>query len=334
MLSDRKFKILQAIINDFLESAQPVGSRTVSRKYLIGTSPATIRNDMADLEELGFLFQPHVSAGRVPSDLGYRFFVEQMIDFGMPNHSFYSRLMPLLKDGGADTLEKTVELLAEKTGSIAMICMPEFGHANLENLKLIKVYKNKAIMIIVAGEGNVRYLEIQSDLNQAELDDASKVLLDNFAGKSVEDIDIRAVRKLKIPELEYFIPSLREALKTVKGTDIKMSSAKWLLESDDVVSADELKSLLAYLDDNENLSESIRDILNTRKGRLGIRIGSELHEDALKNYSVICSEFGIRNEDRGFIGIIGPKRMDYEANGNLVAGCATALTEAFSGIYL
>lgn len=334
MLTERKLRILEAIINDFLESAQPVGSRTISRKYLVGTSPATIRNEMADLEELGFLFQPHTSAGRVPSDLGYRFFVDSILNFDRLRAGLYSRLQSALIERSDDLANRAADLLSEQTGSIAVVCLPSFGRAKLENLKLVKVYRSKVIMIMVAGEGKLRYVEISSDLDQAELDATASKLLENFRGKSVEEIDVRAVKQLGNSELEYFIPTLREALKTVRTSEIIISGAKGLLDNESIRTTEQFRELLDFIDDRESLYRIFADVAESAGARLGIRIGTEFEEKELRNYAVISARFGYRGTDSGYIGIIGPKRMDYEHNGELVSGYARALTEAYSGIYL
>ncbi len=334
MLTERKLKILEAIINDFLESAQPVGSRTISRKYLIGTSPATIRNEMADLEELGFLFQPHTSAGRVPSDLGYRFFVDSILNFDRLRAGMYSRLQSALVERGDNLAHRASELLSEQTGAVAVVCLPSFGKAKLENLKLVKVYHSKVLMIVVAGEGKLRYAEISSGLGQAELDSMAEILLDSFRGKSVEDMDVRAVKRVQSSELEYFIPTLREALKTVRTSEIIVGGTKGLLENESIRTTEQLREFLGYLDDKESLYRIFADIAKAAKPRLGIKIGTEFTEKELQDYAIICTEFGYMGTDRGYIGIIGPKRMDYEQNCELVSGYARALTEAYSGIYL
>lgn len=331
MLTDRKLKILEAIINDFLESAQPVGSRTISKKYLMGISPATIRNEMADLEELGYLFQPHTSAGRIPSDLGYRFFVDTMLKYALPSPMIYSTLV---LDKNANPVEKAAELLSAQTGSIAVVCMPSFGKAKLENLKLIKVHDKKALMIIVAGEGKVRYVEMDSDLSQKDLDIAADTLLRSFKGMSVEEVDVRAVQKTGTKGIEYFIPSVREALKSVRTSEIVVSNAKALLDNPHITSTDQLKSLLEIVDDRDSLHQLFRHVLDEHPDMLSIKIGTEFEEKALQDYAVICTDFGFRDSDKGYIGIIGPKRMDYERNGALVVGYSRALTETFSGIYL
>lgn len=334
MLTDRKLRILEAIINDFIESAQPVGSRTISKKYLLGISPATIRNEMADLEELGYLFQPHTSSGRIPSDLGYRFFVDRMIDFAVPNLSLYTRLHSLFLDPDDNPVEKAAEMLGAQTGSVAVICLPSFGKAKLENLKLVKVYHSKVLMIIVAGEGKIRYSELRSDLSQKDLDIASEVLLKQYRGKSVEEIDLRAVQKNQQEGYEYFIPSVREALKSIKTSEVVTGSAKGLLENQDITSTEQLRSLFSILDDKDSLEELFAQIIKEKEHTLGVKIGSEFDRQSLQDYAVICTEFGFRDYDKGFIGIIGPKRMNYETNGALVAAYAKALTELFSGIYL
>lgn len=336
MLTERKLRVLEAIINDFLESAQPVGSRTISRKYLVGISPATIRNEMADLEELGYLFQPHTSAGRIPSDLGYRFFVDSMLDFGTPTLRKIT-LSPVAVSKGAnpkDVAERTAEILAEATGCVVVISMPSFGKAKLENLKLIKVHRNKVLMIMVTGRGKVRYVEMNSDLEQDKLDAVATNLLNQFKGKTVEEVDARVVQDASDSDLAYFIPSLRQALKSVKTADIVVSGTKGILESQCIQSTEELKELMDCLEETEKLDKVFTEIIEEKEHRLGIKIGAELENPALQNYAMLCTDFGYRDSDRGYVGIIGPKRMDYATNGELTMYFAKALTEAFSGIYL
>ncbi len=336
MLTERKLRVLEAIINDFLESAQPVGSRTISRKYLVGISPATIRNEMADLEELGYLFQPHTSAGRIPSDLGYRFFVDTMLDFGTSHISELQSLSPVAsnKTNPRDIAERTAEVLAEATNCVVVVSMPSFGKAKLENLKLIKVYRGKVLMIMVTRSGKVRYVEMNSDLEQDRLDVVASTLLNAFIGKTVEEVNVRAVAGLGSEGLEYFIPSLREALKSVKTADIVVSGTKAILESQCIHSAEELKELMDCLDETEQLDKVFSQIVEEKEHRLGVKIGEEFENPSLSNYAVLCADFGHRDSDRGYIGIIGPKRMDYATNGELTMYFAKMLTEAVSGIYL
>lgn len=334
MLTERKLRILEAIINDFLESAQPVGSRTISKKYLLGISPATIRNEMADLEELGYLFQPHTSAGRVPSDLGYRFFVDTMLDFQLPAAGAYAKLRSLTQDRGTTPARRAAELLAEQTGSIAVVSTPSFGKAKLENLKIVKVHRSKALMILVAGEGKLRYVELESDLTQGELDRVAATFLESFYEKSVEEIDVRAVQKSRQSGLEYLIPAVREALKGVRTSEIIVSSSKGLLRNEDITSTEQLKEFMNIVDNHEVLSGLFQSVVDGKEHQPGIRIGSELENEVLQDYAIVCANFGYRDSDRGYIGIIGPKRMNYEYNGALVVAYANALTEAYSGIYL
>ncbi|MDO4753934.1 MAG: HrcA family transcriptional regulator, partial [Bacillota bacterium] len=156
-------------------------------------------------------------------------------------------------------------------------------------------------------------------------------LLENFSGKSVEEIDVRAVQK---SGFEYFIPSVREALKTVKTSELILSGAKGLLENQDITSTEQLKNLLDIIENREMLETLFREVIEEKTHIPGIKIGSEFREEALQDYAVICTEFGFRDSDKGFIGIIGPKRMNYAYNGALVVGYSNALTELFTGIYL
>lgn len=336
MLTDRQLRVLKAIINDFIESAQPVGSRTISRKYLVGTSPATIRNEMADLEELGYLFQPHTSAGRLPSDLGLRFFVD-MLNFDELRLQTLKQLHSQFSDKvvePVDIARIVAEKLSEHTDAIAVVSLPDFGKAKIENLKLIKVYRSKILMILVAGEGTVKYAEINSELEQDKLDEVANKLLEEFRGKTVEEISVKAMKAIDIEGMQYFIPLLKEALRTVKTSKMVVSGTHGLFKNQDVTSAEQVKSLLELIEADTQLDEMFRDILNESRYEIGIRIGTEFGVPELSNYAMMVTTFGCDSSSNGYIGIIGPKRMNYEENGELLQYFSKSLTTAFSGINL
>lgn len=338
MLTDRKRKILEAIINDFVNFAQPVGSRTISKKYLIGISPATIRNEMADLEELGFLLQPHTSAGRIPTDLGYRIFVDAIETFGIKNRNQlpgYKEAKSLLYNRSAEPLEiaeKALALLQETTGCAAVISLPSFIKASLENLKLIRVSNSKVLMILVSARGTVRSAEINNiGLGQKELDIISDKLLADFKGKSIEDINIRSMRSLRlIPEAEYFIPSIKMALKSVRENRLLVSGAGELIVNAGITSQECAKNILTFMDSQEDLEAVIGQILEEGPAdRVLVKIGEEFEEKILHELSVVAKRYST-----AFVAVVGPKRMDYEAVGALVEYTSKSLSQAFTGINL
>lgn len=341
MLTDRKLKVLEAIISDFISSAQPVGSRTIAKKYLVGISPATIRNEMADLEELGYLFQPHTSAGRIPSDLAYRHFVDQVTvimssgirDMRAVHSSLYTNVIE-----PEELAKRAVKLLSEKTSCVAVVSLPSFGKARLENLRIVKVTEDKALMILVAAKGEVRTVELAGiELSQVELDAIADYLLEDFLGKCIDEISISSMKQFEgnlLTEIGYFIPSMRAAIKTIRADSIEIGGMTEMIVKNEIDS-DTAKKLHGLLSNKEYVEAIIKQFSEAESGRLVAKIGNEFDDRLLWDFSMILKKYSISQaQDSGVVAIIGPKRMDYKAVGSIVNTVANSLTEIFSGIHL
>lgn len=341
MLTNRKIKVLEAIIKDFIYNASPVGSRTLSKKYLIGTSSATIRNEMADLEELGYLLQPHTSAGRVPSDLGYRLFVDSMTEFNQISlhdvkliHSMLFNQSPDAKD----IVQKAMELLVEMTGCAAIVRLPKMHKAKLENIKLIKVNDSKALMIVVTDGGTVKSVELTDvATDQTHLDQIAQVILNTFSKRPIEEIDMKYLVPLRNgnKDIDYIIPLLRKAFKSFHESELFVAGANSLLVHQEVGTAEQTKVIFDYLADKSEIERLIYYDFEKNKGQeIAIIIGSELNNELLSDFAIVAKEYRVNEVNTGFVAIFGPKRMDYKAVGTLVGYIAKSLSEVFSGINL
>ncbi len=341
MISERQLKILEAIISDFIDTAQPVGSRTISKKYPLGISSATIRNEMADLEELGYLFQPHTSAGRIPSDLGYRLYVDSLVR----EHTIGSRDKELIQSlllnkiiEASDLAKQAVKLLADFTKLVAVVSIPKFNKCRLANLKMVKVSDTKVLLILVTDTGIVKNIQLSlSNTEQFVLDKISDTMLSHLMGETIENIDVRSILKIKEKlnmlgnVVDYLIPILKDALKSLNGTELYVDGVSHLLSTYEFSDTEKAKSIFEFLNDESQLVQLIE---NMPPNQLSIKIGSEIGFEALDDCSMVTSSYKVDGNSGGSIIIIGPKRMDYGTVVSTVNYISNTLSDVFSGIYL
>ncbi|GAB6109561.1 heat-inducible transcriptional repressor HrcA [Fusibacter bizertensis] len=341
MLSDRQIKILEAIISDFIDTAQPVGSRTISKKYPLGISSATIRNEMADLEELGYLLQPHTSAGRIPSDLGYRLYVDSLIYessiSSKDKEIIQSLLLNKIIEAG-DIAKQTVKLLTDFTHLVAVVTIPKFNKCKLANLKLIKVSDSKVLLILVTDTGIVKNIQLAlSNTEQFILDKISDTMVSHLSGETIENIDVRSISKMKEKLsmfgniVDYLIPILRDALKSLNGTELYVDGISNLLSTFEFSETEKAKNIFDFLNDDEEL---VKLFDNLPSDKLSIKIGTEIGVELLDDCSIVASSYHVDGNNAGRILVLGPKRMNYGAIVSTVNYISNTLSDVFSGIYL
>lgn len=341
MISDRQLKILEAIISDFIDTAQPVGSRTISKKYPLGISSATIRNEMADLEELGYLMQPHTSAGRVPSDLGYRLYVDSLIrDNSIPSRDkeiIQSLLLNKIIEA-SDLAKQAVKLLSDFTKLVAVVSIPRFNKCKLANLKLIKVSDSRVLLILVTDTGIVKNIQLGlSNTEQFILDKISDTMLDHLMGETIENIDVRSILKIKEKLsafgniVDYLIPILRDALKSLNGSEYYMDGISHLLSTYEFSETEKARGIFDYLNNQQAIETLVESI---PENKLTIKIGNEIGVEMLEDCSIVASSYKVDGNSAGRILIIGPKRMDYGTVVSTVNYISNTLSDVFSGIYL
>lgn len=341
MISDRQLRILEAIISDFIDTAQPVGSRTISKKYPLGISSATIRNEMADLEELGYLVQPHTSAGRVPSDLGYRLYVDAMLEddsIGSQEKEMIQSLLVSKMIEANDLARQASKLISEFSGLVAIVTIPKFNKCKLANLKLIRVTDSKVLLILVTDTGIVKNIQLaMSNTDQFLLDKVSDTMLSFLAGETIENIDMRSILKLKdkLQNLgnfvDYLIPILRDALKSLNGTEHYVEGLSQILSIQEFAHAQKARVIFDFLNDPKNIEKFIDGMPNEK---LSIKIGSEIGIETLEACSIITSTYKVDGKSDGKIVVLGPKRMDYGNVVSIVNYISNTLSDVFSGINL
>jgi len=321
ILDERKIKILSAIINDYIAMAEPVGSRTIARRYKIGISPATIRNEMADLEELGYLFQPHTSAGRVPSNKGYRFYV----DFLMPQKPLARDEKNLIKQVFKkriseieDLIEEAAKVIAKLTSYTAIFLGPELETSKLKYIQITRIDEEKGIILIVTNYGNISHhiIDVPSTLTDSDLETVSNILNENLIGKTLSEISNDVIQKVKKDMIKYeeilnvFLDILQESLSDSKDSSMIISSGSsnmlGLPEFNDIEKA---KKYLDLLEQHELILETLRYI--AKPNSISVCIGNENPLDEFQELSVITADFFSQGKSLGVCGIIGPTRMEY-----------------------
>jgi len=339
--SDRKMQILKVIIDDFISTAHPVGSRTIAKKYPLGISSATIRNEMADLEELGYLLQPHTSSGRIPSDMGYRLYVDSILENKIIIEKEKRKIIRELLLNKVievdDIVEQTVELLSELTGYVGIVSMPQFTKSRLENMKFVRISDSRVLLIFVSDSEVYKTLPIYSnDVSQTTLDVVNDLLLKRFKGRAIEDIDIKFINTLKseLPNqsdfIDYLVPVLKKILKEMDEIELKVYGTSKLFNSPEFKKIEEATNILNVFENKEKIFKLFEDVSEN----ISVKIGSELNVEEFSECSLVSSSYKFNGEYVGKIAVIGPKRMNYDLVISVVDYVRETLSEIFSGIYL
>lgn len=319
MLNERKLKILQAIIQDYIETAAPVGSRTLSKRYDLGVSPATIRNEMADLEDLGFIIQPHTSAGRVPSDKGYRLYVDQFMSLKKIKAIEQDCLvLDLLREIGEieQVLQYSSRILSQLTDYAAIGLAPQMKESKLEHIQLVPIDSNHMVMIIITDNGIIKkpVIRLNDEISDNNIQIISNFLNDRLHGLSIKNIETKLIKSLSM-ELIHFsnliekiILEIFQSLDEISNIDIFLNGVMNIFnlpEYNDILKA---KSFLRLLEEKELLSSLITSF---EEGGLSISIGSENIYEEVKDCSLVTATYKIDDTILGWLSVIGPTRMDY-----------------------
>ena len=321
-LSDRKLKILYAIIRTYLETGEPVGSRTISKYTDLNLSSATIRNEMADLEELGYIMQPHTSAGRIPSDKGYRFYVDQIMQEKEQEVTEVKELMIQRVDRVELVLKKLAQLLAANTNYAALISGPQYHRNKLKFIQL-SMMDDRKLLIVTVVEGNLiknTMVDVPRNISREELLNLNILLNSALNGLTIEEINLDVISRLKEQagvHSSLVDTVLTEVARAIRADEedlqIYTSGATNIFKYPELSDGDRASELLKAFEQKDVLQELITDV-NEASDETGIQvyIGNETPVQTMKDCSVVTANYDLGEGIRGTIGIIGPKRMDYE----------------------
>jgi len=320
-LDERKSKILQAIIRNYLETGEPVGSRTISKFSDLNLSSATIRNEMADLEEMGYILQPHTSAGRIPSDKGYRLYVDAMMEVREKEVVEMKEMLLEKQDKMEVLLKNVVKLLAQNTNYATMISAPSLNRNKVKFIQLSRMDKNQILAVIVVG-GNViknHILSVTNPLSDETILKLNILLNTHLNGLSIEEINLGMISAMKLQAgshsdiVSEVIDAVAEAIQADEDLEIYTSGANNILRYPELADHQKARELLNTFEEKQMLSELVQEAL-ADEGNTGIQvyIGNESPIQSMRDCSVVTATYELDEGMRGTIGIIGPKRMDYE----------------------
>lgn len=319
-LTDRKKAILRSIVDDYIHTAQPVGSRAVSKKHELGLSSATIRNEMADLEELGYLAQPHTSAGRVPSDKGYRFYVDNLVQLqGLANEEMQRIRSAMDERIGelGELVKRAARLITAVTGYTTVAMTPKADENPIRTVQIVPVGGQRVLVIVVVSGGivNSRVVRLDSEVPDEDIHRMSAYLSQHMMGKQSGEITVRFLmdmeQTLRLPDgiVLPIIEGIRECMRRIGHSEILLDGMTNLFnfpEFNDLFRAREIMDLLREED-------VLSNVLATIGNRTGpeVRIGSENELGSFRELSLVTTAYGDGERQHGAIGVIGPTRMAY-----------------------
>ena len=333
-LDERKFLILQAIIDDYITTAMPVGSRTISRKSGVGFSPATIRNEMSDLEELGYLDQPHTSAGRVPSVKAYRLYVDHLMKEARLTNDEREQMHEHLNQRSAQVesvIRSAANVLSDATHYTSVIVAPKLGTLRIKHVQLVPVAEKTALMIIVTNAGIVKdaVIRIPEGLDADHLYAISRMLTQKLADKPLDAVRQSFSEMLRDAEINRKLLGetlnvLEHKLEEDDSTDVIIGGGSNLLSYPEYSDVEKARNFLSVLESKDTL----RRVVGRDGGmEVTIRIGPENGVPELSDCSIVTARYRVGDNSSGTLGIIGPTRMNYNRVISVLDFMGRALSE-------
>lgn len=338
-LSERQLQILQAIINDYVENAEPVGSRSIAKKYDLGVSPATIRNEMSDLEEMGYLTHPHTSAGRVPSDKAYRLYVNNMMkkkNLSARDKRLISERLAASRDEFDQTIRHAAELLSEITHLASFAMTPATNEETISFIRLLPVDNRTLILMIVGESGNVTNttLRLKVPYTQEALDILSKNMTVTYKGRTLDDVlkshiiedvgtDIEAMNAAMSTLEGSVMPSFLRTLEDMLNVNLYMEGMTNIFNLPEYSSIDRARDFMELFARKDWFTQKMLQ----RADGVVVTIGDE--NDAMKDCSLITATYHVDGKLVGKIGVIGPTRMKYDEVTSIMEYLTNNLSESF-----
>jgi heat-inducible transcriptional repressor len=338
-LNERERRVLEAVIQTYVETAQPAGSRSLAHKFGLGVSPATIRNTMSDLEEKGYLYHPHASAGRVPTDVAYRVYVDSLIPIRPPGATERRRLTAQIATGGSAVeaiLRRAAQSLGVITQELGIALGPTLENATLDRVELIKLSSERLLVALTLSAGAVRtiFVDVRGEIADAAIAEVTRVLNERLAGLTMRQIrsslgdrlrDVGPTREAS-DLLNVFIEEGEQLFDSALESDdsVLLGQASVLAEQPEFASIDNMRKLVALTETREKLGE----LLRRRSGTTGvsISIGNEHDDPKLSNFTVVTASYHA-GPLTGVIGVIGPTRMPYDKIISLVTHTSELVTD-------
>lgn len=340
MLTDRQLLILQVIIDDFIQFAQPVGSRSLAKKDKISFSSATIRNEMADLEELGFIEKTHTSSGRVPSEKGYRYYVDHLLspqqlgqqDIYKVKSIFAERIFEMEK-----IVQKSAKILSELTNYTAIVLGPEVKENRLRRIQIVPLTKETAVAIIVTDTGHVenKMFHLPETIDASDIEKLVNILNERLAGVPLVHLNDKLFKEVAvllrnhIQNYDWMMNSIVDSLKVFPNERLFFGGKTNMLSQPEFHNIDKIRNLLNLIEHEDDFY----DILRKNPSGIHVRIGRENDNLAMEDCSFITASYSIGQEQLGSIAILGPTRMEYSRVISLMELLAKDLTKVLTNLY-
>ncbi|MCP8616916.1 heat-inducible transcriptional repressor HrcA [Salirhabdus salicampi] len=340
MLTDRQLQILQVIVNDFIHTAQPIGSRAISKKDDVSYSSATIRNEMADLEDMGFLEKTHSSSGRVPSEKGYRFYVDHLMspfniskqEAHLIQKAFGERMLELER-----IVKKSAQVLSDLTNYTSIILGPEVFETRLKQLQILPLNANSAVAILVTDTGHVehRSFSVPVDLDSAELEKTVNILNEKLRGvpivqlqEKIENEVLKIVRKHS-NNFKHNYHAIQAALFDEQPTMLYVGGKTNIMMQPEFKDFEKVRTLYSIIEE-ENL---IAPLLRAQNDGINVTIGTENEHEAMQECSLITATYSIGEKQMGTIALLGPTRMEYSKVISLLNVLSDQMSKSFKAWY-
>lgn len=320
-LNERKTTILKTVIQNYLDTGEPVGSRTISKCSGLTLSPATIRNEMSDLEELGYIMQPHTSAGRIPSDKGYRFYVDQLMEAKEAEVADMKEQMLEKADKMEQILQQAAKVLANSTNYATMVTAPTYNRNRLKFIQLSQVDAKQLIVVVVL-EGNIiknEIITLSTEVSNEALLSLNMLLNTNLNGVAIEEINLAMVAILKEKAgvhsevVDEVLDIVVNVIRVDERLEVYTSGTTNVFKYPELRENDNAQEILTAFEEKQQLAKMVtQNISSSDECGIQVYIGNESSVDSMKDCSVVTATYKLSEEMQGVIGIVGPKRMDYE----------------------
>lgn len=338
MLDERKLKVLYSIINSYISSAEPIGSRTISKQYDLGVSPATIRNEMSDLEDLGYLTKPHSSAGRIPSDKAYRLYVNELLKMqkSTSDKNISNKIKEILAKESwkmEELIENSAKVLSAITSYTALVASPKLRSSRVKHIQLVPIDDVGVLIVIVCNTGIVKntIYRPEEPISPEQLNTISNFLNEKLKGFSVEEMLIQLDKNIfkEIYDLkdiiDGLIPTINSSIEDLISIDLYSEGVTKILNFPEYKDIEKAKEFISFVENKE----LILDILSKTSSSqdIDIIIGNENIYAPIKDVSIITATYKIGGKTIGKVGLVGPTRMDYSNLINIIQVFSTNITE-------
>ena len=340
-MDERKKKVLHAIIDDYIANAEPVGSRAVAKKYGLGVSPATIRNEMSDLEELGFIEQPHTSAGRVPSDKGYRYFVDHLMSreaLTALETDAVRRALSVQMAEMDDFMRSCCSLIAKLTNYTTMVSSPRHGQGALQKLHLVAVNDYQVLVVMISSTGLVRHklINVNQPISLDMLARIEMLAAARLIGQEIGHLSYQYIQAV-LSEIEQRQRRQDEATELLKQILLQPGEHKVftggalnMLSQPEFRDPERLKGIFELLEEDDRVKDLLHSGGEDSAGPLSVTIGAELDDAGMQDCSLVVAHYYINGEQAGSIGVLGPRRMSYPKTMSLMDFIAKEISKALS----